>query len=168
MLVRVSRLEIGDRPSPFAAAYGSFEAFTVWCEADMEAGRLDRPMGAQSSPPWRVGSGTVRGVPGGGRATGRAATIGERAGADLAGQLAGGKRGVRYRPRRAGNHTRPGGKDGPDGARGPPGLRGAAPLVLRRVPSPGAGAGPRCDPATRGQAGRVAAVHEVPQAILVR
>lgn len=45
MLARVSRLEVGDRPSPFVAAYGSFEAFTAWCEADMEAGRLDRADG---------------------------------------------------------------------------------------------------------------------------
>lgn len=42
MLARVSRLEVGDRPSPFVAAYGSFEAFIAWCETDMDEGRLDR------------------------------------------------------------------------------------------------------------------------------
>lgn len=125
-------------------------------------------MVARSSPPWHDGSVTVSGVPGGGRATGRAGTGGERAGAHMACKLAGGQRGVRPRTARPCSHTCPGAADGPDGTKGPSGLRRAASLVLRQMPSSGAGVGPRRDAAPRGQAGRVAAVHEVPQAILVR
>ena len=43
LLARVSRLERANSPaaSPFVAAYGSFEAFVAWCEAEMTAGSLD-------------------------------------------------------------------------------------------------------------------------------
>lgn len=44
MLARVQRLEQARYParSPFAAAFGSFEAFATECEAGMDAGKLDR------------------------------------------------------------------------------------------------------------------------------
>ena len=41
MLARVGRLEVGCRPSPIVAAYGSFEAFAVECDAAIGAGVLD-------------------------------------------------------------------------------------------------------------------------------
>jgi hypothetical protein len=42
MLARVQRLEQARAVrSPFALAFGSFEAFAAECEADMAAGRLD-------------------------------------------------------------------------------------------------------------------------------
>ena len=43
MLARVQRLEQSRSPvSVFVAAWGSFDAFAAECEADMDAGRLDR------------------------------------------------------------------------------------------------------------------------------
>lgn len=44
LLARVARLERERAPerSPFAVAYGSFEAFAAECEARMGDGRLDR------------------------------------------------------------------------------------------------------------------------------
>lgn len=44
LLSRVARLEQARAPtrSPFAIAFGSFEAFAAECETDMDAGKLDR------------------------------------------------------------------------------------------------------------------------------
>lgn len=44
LLARVARLEQARAPviSPFAHAYGSFDAFAVGCQEEMYAGRLDR------------------------------------------------------------------------------------------------------------------------------